>query len=85
MTTYFDGSSDGGTARVITNGNGIFDISGLTSSGMSIGSIEGSGTYNLGSKTLTVSGSNRLQHSSFTGIDPRMTAALSNGTGGSCW
>ncbi len=56
--TYFTGSSDGGTARAITNGDGIFDISGLTDSGMNIGSIEGSGTYYLGDKILTVGGNN---------------------------
>ena len=55
--TLFD-SSDGGTARAITNGNGSFDISGLTTAGMGIGSIEGSGNYFLGSKTLTVGGNN---------------------------
>jgi uncharacterized protein with beta-barrel porin domain len=57
-TTLFMGSSDGGTARAITNGNGSLDISGLTSAGMGIGSIEGSGNYFLGSKTLTVGGNN---------------------------
>ena len=77
--TYFDGSSDGGTARVITNGNGIFDISGLTSSGMNIGSIEGSGTYDLGSKTLTVGGNNFNSIVSGTIQD----GGLSGGTGGS--
>ncbi|HMD42897.1 MAG TPA: autotransporter domain-containing protein [Candidatus Acidoferrum sp.] len=56
--TVFTGSSDGGTARAITNGNGSFDISGLTTAGMRIGSIEGSGNYFLGSKTLTVGGNN---------------------------
>jgi uncharacterized protein with beta-barrel porin domain len=57
-TTLFAASSDGGTARAITNGNGSFDISGLTTAGMGIGSIEGSGNYFLGSKTLTVGGNN---------------------------
>ena len=57
-TTYFFDSSDGGTARAITNGNGSFDISGLTTAGMGIGSIEGSGNYFLGSKTLIVGGNN---------------------------
>ncbi len=58
-STVFIATSDGGNARAITNGNGSFDISGLTSAGMNIGSIEGSGNYLLGSKTLTV-GSNNL-------------------------
>jgi autotransporter-associated beta strand protein len=57
ITLFFD-SSDGGIARAITNGNGGFDISGLTTAGMGIGSIEGSGNYFLGSKTLTVGGNN---------------------------
>jgi outer membrane autotransporter protein len=57
-STFFDGTSDGGTARAITNGNGSLDISGLTTAGMGIGSIEGSGFYFLGSKTLTVGGNN---------------------------
>jgi outer membrane autotransporter protein len=56
--TAFVDRSDGGTARAITNGNGRFDISGLTTAGMGIGSIEGSGNYFLGSKTLTVGGNN---------------------------
>ncbi len=56
--TLFEGSADGGTARAITNGNGTFDISGLSTAGMRIGSIEGSGNYFLGSKTLSVGGNN---------------------------
>jgi outer membrane autotransporter protein len=56
--TLFQDSSDGGTARAITNGNGRFDISGLITVGMKIGSIEGNGNYFLGSKTLTVGGNN---------------------------
>ena len=56
--TAFLGGSDGGTARAITNGNGSFDISGLTTVGMKIGSIEGSGDYFLGGKALTVGGNN---------------------------
>jgi hypothetical protein len=50
--TFFRGTSDGGTASVTNNGNGFLDISGLTSTGMKIGSIAGSGTFFLGSKTL---------------------------------
>jgi autotransporter-associated beta strand protein len=57
ITEFFD-SSDGGTARAITNGNGRFDISGLSTTSMQIGSIEGSGNYFLGNKTLTVGGNN---------------------------
>ena len=57
-STLFVGRSDGGTARAIATGNGSFDISGLSTAGMRIGSIEGSGNYFLGSKTLTVGGNN---------------------------
>ncbi len=58
LTQFFD-TSTGGNARFITNAGGTFDISGLTSSGMTAGSIEGAGSYFLGSKALTV-GSNNL-------------------------
>ena len=34
------------------------DISFLSSGGLAAGSIEGAGTYDLGSKTLTVGGNN---------------------------
>jgi autotransporter-associated beta strand protein len=56
--TRFNDGSTGGNARFITNAGGIFDISGLTSGGMTAGSIEGAGTYDLGSKSLTVGGNN---------------------------
>ena len=46
--------STGGQARFITNTGGILDISGLTSDGMTAGSIEGGGTILLGAKALTV-------------------------------
>jgi hypothetical protein len=44
----------GGDARFITNAGSTFDISGLSSTGMTVGSIEGAGNYELGSKALTV-------------------------------
>lgn len=56
--TYFTSNADGGTARAITNGNGSFDISQLLNGGMKIGSIEGTGSYFLGSNALTVGGNN---------------------------
>jgi len=55
----FLGNSTGGNARFVTNAGGTFDMSGLQSTGMTAGSIEGTGSYFLGSKTLTV-GSNNL-------------------------
>ncbi|MET4318846.1 autotransporter domain-containing protein [Bradyrhizobium sp. RT5a] len=52
-TTSFTGNTTGGNARFITNTGGTFDMSSLTSSGMTAGSIEGAGNYVLGAKTLT--------------------------------
>src|SRR5271165_2193843 len=78
-STLFVGSSDGGTARAITTGNARFDISGLSTAGMRIGSIEGSGNYFLGSKTLTVGGNNL----STTVSGVIQDGGLNGGTGGS--
>lgn len=52
-TTNFTDTSTGGSARFITNAGGTVDISGLTSGGMTSGSIEGTGNYVLGANTLT--------------------------------
>ncbi|MFK4500904.1 autotransporter-associated beta strand protein [Bradyrhizobium japonicum] len=57
-TTSFTGTATGGNARFITNAGGTVDISGLTSTGMTAGSIEGAGSYVLGAKTLTTGGNN---------------------------
>jgi autotransporter-associated beta strand protein len=54
---FFETSS-GGAARFITEASGVFDMSQLTSAGMTAGSIEGAGTYYLGNKQLTVGGNN---------------------------
>src|SRR5206468_6703581 len=78
ITLFLDGST-GGTARAITNGNGSFDISGLTTAGMKIGSIEGSGNYFLGSKTLSVGGNNL----STTVSGFILEGGVSGGSGGS--
>jgi outer membrane autotransporter protein len=56
--TTFNSNSTGGLARLITNAGGTVEISGLTSTGMTAGSIEGAGNYRLGSKSLTVGGNN---------------------------
>jgi autotransporter-associated beta strand protein len=60
--TQFVGSSNPGNARLIANGSGIMEFSGTTGpSGngqITAGSIEGSGTFNLGSNQLTVGGNN---------------------------
>jgi hypothetical protein len=61
----FDGGSTGGTARVKVFGNGYLDITGHQS-GLTIGSIEGSGNVNLGANRLTV-GTNNIS-TSFSGV-----------------
>jgi autotransporter-associated beta strand protein len=53
-STFFAGASNGSQARLITNAGGTVDISMLSVAGMTAGSIEGAGTYLLGSKQLTV-------------------------------
>jgi autotransporter-associated beta strand protein len=55
FTKFFD-SSNGGQASVVTEAGGVVDISGLTTAGMTAGSIAGAGSYILGSKALTVGG-----------------------------
>src|SRR5262249_48513889 len=72
-------TADGGTARAEINSGATFDISLLSNAGMSIGSIEGGGTFFLGSKTLTVGGN---------GADTTVPGVISDGgvnggTGGS--
>jgi autotransporter-associated beta strand protein len=57
--TGFVDSATGGNARFITAAGGAFDITSLSSGGMTAGSIEGAGTFSLGSNQLTV-GSNNL-------------------------
>jgi autotransporter-associated beta strand protein len=55
----FTDSASGGTARFILNGvTATLDMSGLTTGGMTAGSIEGSGTVFLGGNALTVGGNN---------------------------
>jgi autotransporter-associated beta strand protein len=56
--TVFWLNGSGGQARFVTNAGGVFDISGLSSGGTTAGSIEGAGSYSLGSKSLTVGGLN---------------------------
>jgi autotransporter-associated beta strand protein len=53
-TTFFKAGSTGDKAALIAFAGGIFDLSYLTSTGMTAGSIEGPGTFFLGSKALTV-------------------------------
>jgi outer membrane autotransporter protein len=78
--SFFD-SSTGGAARFITNAGGTFDMSGLTAAGMTAGSIEGAGSYILGSKELTVGGNNMSTEVSgvISGIGGKLTK-LGTGT-----
>jgi outer membrane autotransporter protein len=77
--TRFNDTSTGGQARFITNAGGTVDISGLSSTGMTAGSIEGAGAYLLGSKALTV-GLNNLS----TTVDGTISdGGFSGGTSGS--
>ena len=75
----FNDQSTGGSARIVNSTGGIVDISGLTTSGMSAGSIEGAGIFFLGSKTLAV-GSNNLS-TEVSGVISDGGASF--GTGGS--
>jgi outer membrane autotransporter protein len=52
----FRQGASGGQARLIGNAGGNIDISALTTLGTTLGSLEGSGTFYLGSKNLTVGG-----------------------------
>jgi autotransporter-associated beta strand protein len=52
-TINFIGASTGGQARFIVNGGGTLDISAVSGTGMTSGSIEGAGSFLLGSKQLT--------------------------------
>ncbi len=61
----FNGASTGGTARVKVFDNGYLDISGHQS-GVSIGSLDGSGNVFLGANRLTV-GTNNI-NTSFSGV-----------------
>jgi|FEC22Drversion2_1045045.scaffolds.fasta_scaffold00159_12 outer membrane autotransporter protein len=77
--TGFRANSTGGQAQFVTNAGGTVDISGLASSGMAAGSIAGAGSYNLGSKQLTVGGNNLSTTVSGVIAD----GGLLGGTGGS--
>jgi len=58
--TLFSGNSNGGNARFITNAGGTVNFSGtsgpLSNGRITAGSIEGAGTYSIGSNELTVGG-----------------------------
>ena len=78
-SAFFKGQSTAGLGRLINNAGGVVDMSGLTTAGMSAGSIEGAGTFFLGSKSLTVGGNNFSTEVSGVIAD----GGASGGTGGS--
>ena len=78
-TTLFQNTASGGRAQFITNAGGVFDISLLSSTGTTAGSIAGAGDYFLGSKALTV-GSNNLS-TDVSGVIA--DGGFGGGTGGS--
>jgi autotransporter-associated beta strand protein len=78
-TAFLDGQASGGTARFILNGTGALDISGLTTGGTTVGSIEGDGAVHLGANNLTVGGNNLS--TSFSGVI--QDGGIPGGTGGS--
>jgi len=61
----FINNASGGTARIKLD-NGALDISGLTTAGTGVGSLEGSGNVFLGSKNLFVGSNNRS--TAFSGV-----------------
>jgi autotransporter-associated beta strand protein len=58
-TLLFQGFSTGGTAQLTTNSGGFTDFSGEGGAPVTVGSIAGSGTYDLGSSDVAV-GANSL-------------------------
>jgi outer membrane autotransporter protein len=72
-TVSFLNTATGGNARFITNAGGTVDMSGITSAGLTAGSIEGAGAYVLGTKLLTV-GSN--------GLSTEVSGSITGTTGG---
>ena len=74
----FLAASDGGTARATIEAGATFDLSGLTGTSMTIGSIEGAGAFLLGSKELIAGGNDASTTVSGTIAD----GGLSGGAGG---
>ena len=78
ITIFADGAT-GGNARFIANAGGVFDISALSTGGMTAGSIEGAGTYFLGSNALTVGGNNLS--TTVSGVIDGVGSLIKTGTG----
>ena len=76
---FFENSSSGGTSQIKVFGNGKLDISPHDDPGVTVGSLEGSGTVFLGAQNLTV-GSNGLD-TAFSGVI--QDGGFAGGVGGS--
>jgi autotransporter-associated beta strand protein len=77
--SFIENGASGGIARFILNGTGLLDISALSITGTTAGSIEGAGNVFLGSKNLAVGGNNLS--TTFSGVV--QDGGLFGGTGGS--
>jgi len=51
---FFTNSASAANAVLVANSGGVIDFSGVTSAGVTAGSIAGAGTYSLGKTNLTV-------------------------------
>jgi autotransporter-associated beta strand protein/T5SS/PEP-CTERM-associated repeat protein len=78
-TMFIQDHASGGQARFIINAGGGLDISPVTLAGTTVGSIEGAGSFRLGSRQLTV-GSNNLS-TTVSGVIA--DGGMSGGSGGS--
>jgi autotransporter-associated beta strand protein len=77
-TMFIQDHASGGQARFIINAGGALDISPVTLAGTTVGSIEGAGSFRLGSRQLTV-GSNNLS-TTVSGVIA--DGGMSGGSGG---
>jgi fibronectin-binding autotransporter adhesin len=82
--TFFEDHSNGDNARFITNGTGVVDFSGTTGAGglhqITAGSIEGSGSYFIGSGNTLAVGSNNLS-TEVSGVIADFSCGCSPGPG----
>lgn len=75
------GNVAGGTTAVVTNAGGTFDISQLSIAGITVGSIQGAGLFDLGGKILTIGPASSTTITTVSG--PIVDGGIANGTGGS--
>lgn len=69
-TTSFTGPGTAANARLIANSGGTFDFSGAGATNFTIGSVEGAGTFALGSADLTEGGN---------GLDTQVGGTITDG------